>query len=104
MSTLSQGILVRRPDHDPAPAAKVPATIVSTWPVATFGENVGARPGGDFLVSIVSEREIAVVDPHGKRRPFVKLPRPPTGMSLIGNDLFVNVGEPGTAGWSVYRV
>jgi hypothetical protein len=95
---------VKRPDHDAAMVERVPSKIIATWPVGTFVENIVARDDGSLIVSIVTSHELALVRPGDEPRRFAVIPGPPTGLSLVGNELFVNVGEPGQAGWSIVRV
>jgi hypothetical protein len=98
------GISVEKPGHDPAPERRVPATVVATWPVGTFVENIVARPDGLLVVSVSSQHELELIEPSGGRRTLATLPAAPTGISVLGTDLFVNAGEPGSAGWRLYRV
>jgi len=104
MNQPEQGIAVTPPPHDAAPISKVPATTVASWPVGTFVENIVAYPDGGFVVAVHSKCELELIQPGKERRTFARLPGPPTGLSLLGDDLFVSVGEPGKNGWSIHRV
>ncbi|HZH03596.1 MAG TPA: hypothetical protein VEY30_07405 [Myxococcaceae bacterium] len=104
MNPFAQGIPLERPDHAPAPAMKVPAELVCSWPVGTFVENLVALTDGGLIVSVLSERELVRIDPGRPPQTFARLPDSPTGLSQVGRDLFVNVGEPGKGGWSIHRV
>jgi len=102
-SPTNQGMMTK-PRHDAAPEKKVPATTIATWPIGTFVENIVALPDGALVVSVVSEHRLTWIRPGGERRAFAEFRAPPTGLSLVGDDLFVNVGEPGKPGWSIHRV
>lgn len=95
---------VERPDHAAAVVERVRSKIIATWPVGTFVENIVARDDGSLIVSIVTSHELALVRPGDKPRRFAVMPGPPTGLTLLGDELFVNVGEPGQEGWSIVRV
>jgi sugar lactone lactonase YvrE len=86
--------------HDPAPVDLVPAAVVATWPVGTFLENIAALPGGDFVISVHSERQLLRCTSGGEHRPLATLPVPTMGLVVDGERVFVVAGEPGRApGW-----
>ena len=101
MNPLEQGIAATPPPHQAAPTRKVPATTVASWPVGTFVENIVAYPDGGLVVAIHSKCELELIQSAKERRNFAQLPGPPTGLSLLGDDLFVSMGEPGKNGWSI---
>jgi truncated hemoglobin YjbI len=80
------------------------AAVVASWPVGTFVENVVALHDGCLVVSLHSQRELHRIDRNRRCTLFATLPAPPTGLALLGESLFVNIGEPGRAGWRVQCV
>jgi hypothetical protein len=96
--------LVKPPDHDSAAKQRVPSRIIATWPVGTFIENIAAREDGSLVVSIVTGKELALVQPRVAPRRLCTLPGSPFGLAFVGAELFVSAGEPGQSGWAIYRV
>ncbi|MBO0878651.1 MAG: hypothetical protein J2P19_35275 [Pseudonocardia sp.] len=90
--------------HDPPPLRPVPSTVVATWPVGTFVENLAPLPSGDLVVSVLSRNELELVSPDGSRRLLASTPRPPAGIVTCDDACFVLVGEPGTGPYQVLRV
>lgn len=101
---LARGISVERPHHDPAPSVRVPATIVANWPIGTFVENLLALDDASILVSVHSEGRVDRVQPGGERRPWSSFDAGTTGLSRIGDHVFVSVGNPGLGSWAIHRV
>ena len=90
--------------HDPPPLRPVPSTVVATWPVGTFVENLAPLPTGDVVVSVLSRSALEVVSPDGSRRVLASTPAPPAGIVTRDDVCFVLVGEPGTGPYQVLRV
>jgi hypothetical protein len=101
---LAEGISVERPDHDAAATQRVPARIVTSWPAGTFVENLLARDDGSIVVSVHSEGRLELVTPDGERKTWKQFDAGTTGLSMVGNDLFVSVGHPGRNNWAIHRV
>lgn len=101
---LANGIPVKRPDHDAAATQRVPATVIATWPVGTFVENLLAREDGSIVVSVHSEGCLDVIAPDGERSTWKQFDAGTTGLSLLGDEMFVSVGHPGQSNWSIHRV
>jgi hypothetical protein len=105
MNELAKGIPITPPPHEAAPDEKVPAKTITTWPVGTFVENLAVRADGTLVVSVVSSHTLESIRPaDGTRRTLATFDASPTGLALLGEHLFVNVGEPGQKGWSIHRV
>ncbi|WP_028924236.1 SMP-30/gluconolactonase/LRE family protein [Pseudonocardia acaciae] len=90
--------------HDPPPLEPVPSTVVTTWPVGTFVENLAALSTGELLVSVLTAGELQVVSPEGARRVLAATPAPPAGVVVRGEDYFVLAGVPETGPYQVVRV
>lgn len=101
---LAKGISVERPVHDATLSARVPATVVASWPIGTFVENLLALDDGSLLVSVHSEGRVDRVQPGGERRPWSSFDAGTTGLSRIGDHVFVSVGHPGQGSWAIHRV
>jgi hypothetical protein len=105
MNPLTKGIAIQPPPHDAAQERIVPAKLVTSWPVGTFVESLVAAADGRLIVSVHSEQELVWVDPaSGKKDSLARLPHSPTGLSILGEHLFVSVGEPGQRGWTILAV
>jgi hypothetical protein len=92
------------PQHDSAPLSPVSARTVCEWPTGTFVENLCPLADGSFAVSVLSEARLDQVWPDGRRKTLVQFPAPPTGLVRQGQALFVAVGLPDKAPWTLWRV
>ena len=92
------------PQHDAAPLEAVPARVLTEWPRGTFIENLAVLPGGDVIVSVMSEARLDRVTTAGAVSAFHQFDRPPTGLALAGRHLFVAVGEPGKGAPDLWRI
>ena len=104
---LADGISIQRPPNDPAPARKVPSTLLAEWPAGTFVENLVVRPDGQLLVAVHSTNRLELVDPSkdgAPRTTFAEFPGPIAGPAYVDDDLFVNVSAPGQPPGRVFRV
>jgi len=101
---LAKGVSVALPDHDAASSGRVPATIVATWPVGTFVENLVALDDGSLLVSVHSEGRVERVQPSGGRRIWGAFDAGTTGLSRMGAHVLVSVGHPGQPHWAIHRM
>ena len=91
------------PHHDD-PLEPVPHRIVTTWPPGTFVENLAPLPGGGFVVSLHSRRELARVGHDGSRSTLAHFPVSPVGIVVDGDRLVVGGGEIGTTPQTVFTV
>lgn len=101
---LAKGIPVERPVHDAATPRRVPATILATWPVGTFVENLLARADGSIVVSVHSEGRLDLVHPGKDRTTWRQFDAGTTGLAQLGEQLFVSVGHPGQNNWAIHRL
>lgn len=92
------------PPHDHAPLRPVPATTVFEWPPGTFVENLSPLPDGSLAVSVLSDARIDQVWPDGRREALAQFDMPVTGSVCIDDILFVAVGVPDQAPWSIWSV
>jgi hypothetical protein len=90
--------------HEAVPSDLAPAEVVATWPVGTFLENIAALPGGDFVLSVHSERQLLRCTSRGEHRALATLPLPTMGLVVDGERVFVVAGEPGTAPGVLFEV
>lgn len=90
--------------HEPPPFEPVSSTLVTTWPVGTFVENLVPLPTGELLVSVLSQSQLEVVSPDGARRVLARTPVPPAGILAAEDACFVVAGEPGKGPYHVLRV
>src|SRR3982751_6009695 len=90
--------------REPVPLDLVPAQVVATWPVGTFLENIAALPGGDFVLSVHSDRQLLRCTSRREHRPVATLPLPTMGLVVDGERVFVVAGEPGTAPGVLFEV
>jgi hypothetical protein len=91
-------------DHIQPPFHVVPASIVQTWPVGTFLENLAVMDDGSIVVSLHSHRKLDRILPDGTSASFfAQLPLPGTGLIAVGNQLYACGGEIGkTPGYIWY--
>jgi hypothetical protein len=104
---LADGIAIKRPPHDDAPARKVPTTLLAEWPAGTFVENLVVRRDGKLLVAVHSTNRLELVDASKQGAPrvtFAELPGPIAGPAYVDEDLFVNVSTPGQPPGHIFRV
>lgn len=105
MNPFERGIPVERPPHDEARAEVVHAEVIAEWPVGTFVENLLVLDDENALVSVLSSAAIEKVSlGTGKRETFARLSKEPTGITGVGDRIFVNVGSPGERGWAIYEL
>ena len=90
--------------HDDDPLELVAHEIVTTWPPGTFVENLAPLPDGDFVVSLLSRRELARVRPDGSWSTLANFPVSPVGIVVDGDRLVVGGGEIGTTPQTVFIV
>jgi len=95
---------VNKPEHQSGPAQPVAAQIIVTWPAGTFVENLLARPDGSVVVSVHSEGQLELIDAQGSRTTLAQFDAGTTGLSAIGDELFVSVGHPGQSNWAVHAL
>lgn len=92
------------PPHDPAPLQPVPARTVAEWPRGTFLENLIVLPGGDTIVSVLSDARLDRVTAAGASSVFRQFDAPTTGLALVDGAVFVAVGEPGAGPPTLWRL
>ncbi len=102
VNPLVQGIPIKRPAHDELPIQGRPVEIVTSWPVGTFVENICIGSKGQIFVSVESLDEVQRID-AGRRETYVKAQASVTGLSMLEDDICVNVGKIGQIGWSLLR-
>jgi sugar lactone lactonase YvrE len=91
---------VKPPDHDSAAKERLPSRIIATWPVETFIENIAAREDGALVVSIVTGKQLALVQPgclSGARVLHVYRARPRAACARLGARRRGQAGDPGRA-------
>lgn len=92
------------PPHDAAPLATVPHHVVAEWPAGTFIENLAVLPGGDVVVSVMSEARLDRVAPDGAVSTLRQFEKPPTGLALVDGALYVAIGEPGAEAPTLWQI
>ncbi len=90
--------------HHEVEIVPVPHTVVATWPVGSFLENIVPTGSGDFIVSVHNHKELHRVTADGNRQRWVSMPASPAGMVVVGDTVFVVGGDPGQGPHHLYRV
>lgn len=91
--------------HSEVELVAVPHSVIATWPVGTFLENVVIAADGDFVIAVHNRRELHRATPGGEHERWVSMPVPPAGMiAHRDGGVFVVGGEPGEGPHHLYRV
>jgi sugar lactone lactonase YvrE len=94
------------PGHDPGAWAPVPCSVVATWPVGHFAENLAVDPAGAVFVSLHSHQAIIRYDPASVSvTPFASLPAPVAGLAFdAAGMLWATGGVLGQAPGLIWRI
>lgn len=93
-------------NHDGGAFTASRSSIVATWPVGTFVENLAIDARGDIFASIHTESRVVRITPEtGEVAAFASFPTPVAGLVLdASGTLWVSGGTPGTAPGVIYKV
>ncbi|MHA7652849.1 SMP-30/gluconolactonase/LRE family protein [Mycobacterium sp. ML4] len=90
--------------HDDVELAAVPHTLIATWPVGFFLENIAILPDVDLVISVHNRKELHRATSRGQHHRWVSMPAPPAGMVATETAVFVVAGEPGQGPHHLYEV
>jgi SMP-30/Gluconolactonase/LRE-like region len=90
--------------HSAVDVVAVPHTVVATWPVGTFLENIAVLDGGEFVIAVHNRRELHRATSGGEHHLWVSMPASPAGMIAHDGGVSVVGGEPGQGPHHLYRV
>ncbi len=90
--------------HSAVDVVAVPHTVVATWPVGTFLENIAVLDGGEFVIAVHNRRELHRATSGGEHHLWVSMPASPAGMIAHDGGVSVVGGEPGEGPHHLYRV
>ena len=89
--------------HSAMDVVAVPHTVVATWPVGTFLENIAVLDGGEFVIAVHNRRS-CTGHLGGEHHLWVSMPASPAGMIAHDGGVSVVGGEPGEGPHHLYRV
>lgn len=90
--------------HFAVDVVPVPHSVIATWPVGTFLENIAVLDGGEFVIAVHNRRELHRATSSGEHHPWVTMPVSPAGMIAHDGGVSVVGGEPGVGPHHLYRV
>jgi len=93
-------------DHDGGRQARMPSTIIASWPKGSFAENLAVDRDGAIYVSLHTDQRIERVAPDtGRVTPFASFDLPIAGLSFAADGaLYVSGGHPGRPPGVLWRV
>lgn len=93
------------PKHAAPPLRPVASRVIKTWPAGTFVENAALLPDGALAVSVHSANTVERIDlANGGHRSVTTLPASPTGLAVLGHNLYVAVGNPGQSPGTLWAI
>jgi len=90
--------------HDPVPLEPVDHTIVATWPVGTFIENIAVMADGSFVISVHNRCEVLHVSRAGASTRLAILPFSPAGLVATSDGVFAVAGKPSQSPHRLFKV